>query len=120
MNMKLGLWTGAIALLAFPAIAGPYDGVWLRPGSGAHIEASDCGGGMGLKVVKSSDAKSVGMTIICGAKPAGPNSWSGIGLKTDDGSKFKGTWTLQGDSLKLRGCLTMGFPCQSETWTRVR
>ncbi|MGE3884407.1 MAG: DUF2147 domain-containing protein [Flavobacteriaceae bacterium] len=107
-------------MLTSVAAAGPYDGLWLRPDSGAHIQASDCGGGLGLKVVKSSDAKSVGKTIICGAKPAGANSWSGIGLKTDDGSNFKGTWTLDGDSLTLRGCLTIGFPCQTEVWKRIK
>ncbi|MCB1492193.1 MAG: DUF2147 domain-containing protein [Flavobacteriaceae bacterium] len=110
----------ATASMALPALAGPYDGMWLRPSTGAHIQAFDCGGGLGLKVVKSDNAATIGKSIICGAKSSGDNQWSGIGVKVDDGSEFKGTWTLSGDTLKLRGCLKIGFPCQSENWKRIK
>lgn len=95
------------------------NGTWLRS-NGAHVLAFDCGGGLGLKVTKSPEAGKAGKTIMCGAKPAGPNKWKGTVLNLDDGQKYSGTVSLNGGSLTLSGCVLGGIICKNDTWTRLK
>lgn len=107
---------GAMSTLAEAASA---NGTWLRD-NGAHVQAFDCGGGLGLKVTKSPEADKVGKTIMCGAKPAGPNKWKGSVLNLDDGQKYSGSVTLSGNSLTLSGCVLGGLVCKNDTWSRLK
>ncbi|MGQ0457648.1 MAG: DUF2147 domain-containing protein [Hyphomicrobium sp.] len=114
---------GALAVtvlsLAAPARAESPNGTWLR-GNGAHILAFDCGGGLGLKVVKSPEAAKVGKTIMCGAKKSGDNKWNGTLLNLDDGQKYSGYVALSGGSLTLSGCVLGGIICSNDTWSRLK
>lgn len=111
--------TAALAtlVLSSSAIASPL-GVWQRTSTGGEIEAFDCGGGIGLKVVKSTDAAKVGKQIMCGAKPAGENRWEGTILNLEDGKEYKGVITLSNNALKLSGCVLGGLICKTENWAR--
>ncbi len=110
----------AIALTSFvpAAQAGSPNGTWLRD-NGAHIQAFDCGGGLGLKVVKSPEPAKVGKTIMCGAKKSAENKWKGTVLNLDDGQKYSGYVTLNGGSLTLSGCVLGGIICKDDTWSRI-
>ena len=79
---------------------------------GAHIQAFDCGGGLGLKVVKSPEAAKVGKTIMCGAKKTADNKWRGTVLNLDDNQKYSGYVELNGNSLTLSGCVLAGLICR--------
>lgn len=109
----------ACSLAAVSAHAGSANGTWLRS-NGAHVFAFDCGGGLGLKVVKSPEAHKVGKTIMCGAKPSGNNTWKGSLLNLDNNQKYSGTVSLSGNSLSLSGCVLGGIICNSDTWTRLK
>ncbi|MEQ1670008.1 MAG: DUF2147 domain-containing protein [Hyphomicrobium sp.] len=104
--------------LASVAMAGSANGTWKRS-NGAHVLAFDCGGGLGLKVVKSPEPAKVGKTIMCGGKPSGPNKWKGTVLNLDDGQKYSGYVTLNGGSLTLSGCVLGGLVCKDDTWSRI-
>ncbi|MBR2535666.1 MAG: DUF2147 domain-containing protein [Hyphomicrobium sp.] len=115
---------GAAALAGMVAMstlaeAGSANGTWLRD-NGAHVLAFDCGGGLGLKVTKSPEANKVGKTIMCGAKPSGPNKWKGTVLNLDDGQKYSGSVTVSGNSLTLSGCVLGGLVCKNDTWSRLK
>lgn len=114
--------TVAIAAAAFIAAssaqAGSPNGTWLRS-NGAHVEAFDCSGGLGLKVTKSPEANKVGKTIMCGAKKVGENKWKGTVLNLDDNKKYSGYVTLDGSSLTLSGCVLGGLICKNDTWSRL-
>ena len=113
--------TGAVAAaLAFVATAqaGSVNGTWLRS-NGAHIQAFDCGGGLGLKVTKSPEPAKVGKTIMCGAKKTGDNKWKGTVLNLDDGKQYSGYVELNGNSLTLSGCVLAGIICKDDTWSRI-
>jgi uncharacterized protein (DUF2147 family) len=105
----------AVALAAVPVLAADsVDGLWLRPKTGKQVQSYACEGGLGLKVVDT------GQVIMCGAKAKGGNRYDGTLTSTDDGKQYNGSVTLEGDSLKLSGCILGGLICKSETWSRVK
>lgn len=108
-----------LASMSALAVAASANGTWLRD-NGAHVQAFDCGGGLGLKVTKSPEANKVGKTIMCGAKPSGANKWKGTVLNLDDGQKYSGYVTLSGNSLTLSGCVLGGLVCKNDTWSRLK
>ncbi len=109
----------ALAAVTTPAFAASPNGTWLR-GNGAHISVFDCGGGIGMKVLKSPEAHKVGKTIMCGAKPTGPNKWKGTLLNLDNNQKYSGYVSLDGNSLTLSGCVLGGVICNNDTWSRIK
>lgn len=120
LALTLGLATVALASTGIvQARAESPNGTWLRD-NGAHVLAFDCGGGLGLKVVKSSEPAKVGKTIMCGATKSGQNKWNGTVLNLDDGQKYSGSVTLSGGSLTLSGCVLGGLICKNDTWSRVK
>lgn len=122
MPMDKAFVAGAFALAlltASPVLAGSANGMWLR-NNGAHVSAFDCGGGLGLKVIKSPEPGKAGKTIMCGAKKSGDNKWKGNLLNLDDGQTYSGTVTLSGNNLTLSGCVLGGLICKNDTWSRLK
>lgn len=111
---------GVVTAVAYvsAAQAGSANGTWLRS-NGAHIQAFDCSGGLGLKVVKSPEPAKVGKTIMCGAKKTAENKWKGTVLNLDDGQNYSGYVVLNGNSLTLSGCVLGGLVCKDDTWSRI-
>lgn len=102
------------------ANAATVNGTWLRPSTGGQIQVFDCGGGIGMKVTKSSDANKVGKQIMCGATKTGENRYEGDLLNLDDGNTYKGIIEFKGDTLSLSGCVLGGLVCKTDNWTRVK
>jgi uncharacterized protein (DUF2147 family) len=117
-SYAVALTASALALTS-AARAGSVNGSWLRS-NGAHIQAFDCGGGLGLKVTKSPEPAKVGKTIMCGAKKTGENKWKGSVLNLDDGQQYNGYVELNGNSLTLSGCVLGGIICKDDTWSRIK
>ncbi len=118
-NTARSLFAVALVLaMTQSAFAGSPYGTWLRS-NGAHVKAFECGGGLGLKVVKSPEPKKVGKTIMCGAKKVGENKWKGTVLNLDDNQKYSGSVTLNGGSLTLSGCVLGGIICKDDTWSKI-
>ncbi len=108
----------SISISTGAAYAGSPNGTWLRS-NGAHVQAFDCGGGLGLKVIKSPEPAKVGKTIMCGGKKSGENKWKGTVLNLDDGQKYSGSVSLNGNSLTLSGCVLGGLVCKDDKWSRI-
>ena len=103
------------------AFAGSPNGTWLRSSTGGHIKVFNCGGGLGMKVVKSNKKAKVGKMIMCGAKPNGKNKWKGSVKNLDDGNTYSGYVTLVGaNKLTLQGCALGGIVCKSDSWKRLK
>ncbi len=117
---KIATYGLVLALAASTsAFAGSPKGTWKRS-NGAHIKVFNCGGGIGMRVVKSPSPKKVGKTIMCGAKKSGANKWRGTVLNLDDGKRYSGYVKLNGSSLTLSGCVLGGLICKNDTWRRLR
>ncbi len=108
-----------MAALGSPVFAGSPIGTWLRS-NGAHISVFNCGGGIGMRVVKSPEPHKVGKLIMCGAKKTGANKWKGSLLNLDDGQTYSGYVTLKDSRLSLSGCVLAGLICKTDTWSRLK
>ena len=95
-------------------------GVW-KSNTGRHIQIFSCKGGIGMRIVNSSNPKHVGRVIMCGAKKTGANKWRGSLLNVDDGKTYTGIATLKGaNSLQLEGCVLGGLICKKQVWPRIK
>jgi uncharacterized protein (DUF2147 family) len=134
----------AIALLLAPVGAdaqtsGPA-GVWLTQKGDAHVRIAPCGGALCGTIVWLKDPIDsetrrpvadthnpdpgrrnrpiMGLQIMFGMKPSGPDRWSGHFYNSDDGKTYEGNLVLLGpNAVKAEGCLLA--ICMGETWQRV-
>jgi len=61
----------------------------------------------------------LGVQIVLGMTPNGPNQWSGNVYNASDGKTYSGSFTMTGDNTaELKGCV-MSIICKSQTWTRA-
>lgn len=112
---------GGLIATSIPAAAASPNGTWLRSKTGGHIKVFNCGGGIGMKVIKSNVAAKRGKQIMCGAKKSGSNKWKGNILNLDDGKTYTGIVTLtSANSLTLEGCVLGGLICKSDAWKRIK
>jgi uncharacterized protein (DUF2147 family) len=143
--MRIGLGTvfaGALAGLALtlPADAAVPTGTWLSQNGGTKVRITDCGGKLCGKVVwlkeplgadgkpktdrhNADEAKRarplLGVPVVQGMAPSGPNKWSGEIYNADDGKTYQAHVTVNGDNaMNVQGCV-LGFLCKTQTWTRA-
>jgi uncharacterized protein (DUF2147 family) len=131
-------------LMILPALAADPVGTWLTQDQDGQIRITNCGGGAicgALVWMKdpndpatgrpktdknNPDASKqgrplLGVQIVLGMKPSGPNVWSGDVYNTQDGRTYSGSFTLISDNAAaLKGCVLGGLICKSQTWTRVK
>jgi uncharacterized protein (DUF2147 family) len=63
----------------------------------------------------------VGVQIVLGMRPSGPNEWSGQVYNASDGKTYSGSFTMAGpDTAELKGCVLGGLFCKSQVWRRAK
>ena len=103
------------------------------------VKVADCGGKLCGKVValkkplnKQGQPKTdkenpnpalrsrpvIGILLMSNMKPDGDNKWSGSIYNPDDGRTYSATMKLDGDRMKVKGCV-IGLICQSKWFVRV-
>ena len=121
------------------AIAGvtPY-GTWSM--GKVTVKVTDCGGGLcgtivGLKEpISKIDGKPkvdrenpdeakrtrplIGLPILIDMKPAGDAKWQGAIYNPDDGRTYSATVKLNGDTMKVQGCVASVF-CKTNNFVRI-
>ena len=138
----------AAALAATLACASPVPtyaadpiGNWLTEKSEATIRIANCGAELCGTIValkepndpatgrpktdkNNPDASKrsrpvIGVTIVFGMKPNGPDKWTGQVYNAEDGRTYSGNITMQNArALKLEGCVLGGLICKGQVWTR--
>jgi len=131
-----GAFTGASATAAF---AVDPIGTWLTDEGKATVRVSNCGEALCASIVslkepndpqtgrpktdvRNIDASKrnrpiVGMQILMGLRPQGPNQWAGQIYNPEDGKTYDARVTLESANvLKVQGCVL--FICETRTWTR--
>jgi uncharacterized protein (DUF2147 family) len=126
-----------------PALAAEPVGTWLTQDQDGQIRITNCGGAICGALVWMKDPNDpatgrpktdknnpdpskqsrplLGVEIVLGMKPSGPNVWSGDVYNSQDGKTYSGSFTLTGDNTAaLKGCVLGGLICKSQTWTRVK
>ena len=132
MIMKRIFATAALAAaaLAVPALASakaPIEGHWANPKHSVIVHIAPCGDAYcGTVTWASAKAKQktgdelVGMQLMTGFRPSGPNSYKGRVFEPRHDLRASGTITLTSpNSLSVRGCAVIGLLCKEQRWTRV-
>ena len=60
----------------------------------------------------------MGLAVLSDMKPSGENSWKGAIYNADDGKTYSATMILEGNVIKLKGCVA-GIFCKTNTFTKV-
>jgi len=112
--LKLGLAAVAILALAGIARADPIEGNW-KTQSGETAAIGACGGEFCITVKTGEHAgKKIGQLAASGG-----GKYAGSITKPQNGKTYSGKATLNGNSLKLSGCVLGGLICESQTWSRL-
>jgi uncharacterized protein (DUF2147 family) len=61
----------------------------------------------------------IGLQVVHGLAPNGPNKWSGQIYNADDGKTYAANMQMQGDNAaKVEGCV-LSILCKGQTWKRA-
>jgi uncharacterized protein (DUF2147 family) len=137
--MKLARLTIFAALCAFTVPASAQDaakvaGIWRSQSGITRVKVTPCGSGLCANVVwQQSPSKDVhnpdpakrerpvvGLQLVSGMKPVGPNEWGGAIYNYEDGKTYQGKVKVtNANAIEIGGCVMGGMICQSKTWTKV-
>ncbi len=122
MSVKIAALAGVMLSASFLPLSATENirAIWVRPSTGAHIATFPCGGGLGLKIVKSPDEQERGEILTCGAREIGPHRYKGTLTSSHQGLTYTGYMTIKGNRLHLKGCALGFILCRSETWKRLK
>jgi len=130
-----------LAILSSPALAGAPEGVWLSEDGGTKVHLANCGGKLCGTVVwleKPIDARTgkpktdshnpdpakrtrplLGLQVVHGLAPSGPDRWSGLIYNADDGRTYQANMKVQGaNAAHVEGCV-LTVLCKGQTWKRA-
>lgn len=63
----------------------------------------------------------LGIQVLTGLTPVGPNAWSGITYNAEDGQLYNATVSMPSkQALQIKGCVPNSSLCGEEVWTRVK
>lgn len=126
---KLAL-AAAIAAFASAASADALEGVWqteVDDGAYAHVTISPCAAAFCGQITESFKedgstfaSENLGKTIVIDMVPQGEGYYEGSVFRPSNGKTYYGTITLNGDKLKLAGCVAGGLICSKQSWARVK
>ena len=135
----VALLAGLICL-SNAALAGAPEGTWLSEDGGTKVHIANCGGKLCGKVVwlnEPTDPKTgkpktdalnpdpakrarplLGLQVVNGLAPNGPNKWSGQIYNADDGNTYSAHMMPDGNTAKVQGCV-LGILCKTQNWKRA-
>ena len=127
--MKTFAIAAAFSLLAGAAFADPIEGVWqTQPdeGSFAHVQIGPCGPAFCGTITRTFKDKAeykspnIGKQIVIDMVPAGAGAYEGKVWRPSNGKTYVGKIGLNGDAMKLSGCVAGGLICAKQSWKRVK
>lgn len=136
--------TISLAVLAFLATTGfaladDPSGTWRLDNGKITVKVRQCGGEVCANIValkeptyKDGTAKIdkynknaalrkrplMGLAVLSNMKPAGDNTWKGNIYNADDGRTYSATMTMNGNTMKLQGCVA-GIFCKTNVFKKV-
>ncbi len=122
----------SIVMLVFtglPAFAGdPVLGLWkteVDDGAYALVDIHMCGDKICGTIERTFNADgeyqspNIGKDILIGMVAQGGGKYSGNVWRPSNDKIYLGKLVLDGDRLKMKGCVAGGLFCSSQKWTRV-
>ncbi|MCV2871894.1 DUF2147 domain-containing protein [Defluviimonas sp. WL0050] len=118
-----------LSLVAGAAMADPVEGVWQTEpddGSYAHITIAPCGAAYCGVISRTFKAEgeyaspNLGKTLVIDMVPNGEGNYAGKVWRPSNDKIYIGKIELNGDNLKLAGCIAGGLLCSKQSWQRVK
>ncbi|KUP93714.1 DUF2147 domain-containing protein [Tritonibacter horizontis] len=122
LTVTLGLAGAALA-------ADPIEGTWqTEPDDGAyaHVAMAPCGAALCGTITSTFNANgayqspNLGKTLVIDMVAQGGGAYEGKVWRPSNDKIYLGKMDLNGDTLRLRGCVAGGLICSKQTWTRVK
>ncbi len=119
------------ALVAMTSAAGadPLEGIWqTEPDDGAyaHVQIAPCGAnfcGVISRTFKDGSeyaSPNKGKTLVIDMAPEGGGQYKGQVWRPSNDKIYLGKIALDGDRMRLSGCVAGGLICSKQTWARVQ
>lgn len=129
--MKTMFLAGALCLVAGAALAAdPLEGLWqteVDDGAYAHVTIAPCAAAFCGTITASFhedgspyETENIGKVIVIDMVPQGAGEYVGSVFRPSNEKTYYGTIALDGDALKLAGCVLGGLICAKQNWTRVK
>jgi uncharacterized protein (DUF2147 family) len=120
----------AIGLAGMTGGAGaePILGTWqteVDDGSFAYVQVAPCGGGFCGTITRTFNSggeyrsPNVGKQIVREMAPQGGGAYEGRVWRPSNDKVYLGKAQVDGDRLRLRGCVAGGLICASQIWARI-
>ncbi len=129
MLKKLLAAAAATLLMAGAALADPIEGYWqTEPDDGAFafVEVVPCGDTYCGTIVRTFNADgeyespNLGKMLLIEMAPQGGGEYKGNVWRPSNDKIYIGKVTIEGDVMKMRGCIAGGLLCSSQTWVRLQ
>jgi len=127
--MKSIILALAMGLAAGAAMADPIEGMWqTQPDDGAYaqVQIAPCGPKYCGKIVKTFKdggeyaSPNVGRQIVIDMEPKGDGAYAGKVWRPSNDKVYIGKIALNGDAMKLSGCVAGGLICAKQNWSRMK
>lgn len=126
--MKRLIIASLLVVAGSAACADPLEGVWKTQedeGAYAHVAIAPCGPAFCGVISRSFKdgaefaSENQGRQIVIDMIAAGDGSYDGQVWRPSNNKIYVGGIELNGNSMRLAGCVAGGLICKKQTWTRV-
>lgn len=127
--MKKMLMSAAFAVVcAGVASADPIEGLWQTQedeGAYAYVEIAPCGANFCGKIARTFKdgaeyrSPNLGKTLVIDMAPRGEGNYTGKVWRPSNDKVYLGKIALNGNSMKLSGCVAGGLICSKQSWSRL-
>lgn len=111
------------AVLADPAV-----GTWqtqVDDGAYAYVKMAPCGGNICGTIARTFNSsgeyksENIGKQLVRNMTPTGGGNYEGKVWRPSNNKIYIGKMSVNGNSLKLSGCVAGGLICSKQTWKRI-
>ncbi len=123
-----------LAAVAAFAVAGPASaqdaaiGTWqteVDDGAFAYVDIAQCGAAVCGTIARTFNTEgeyaspNIGRQIVINMTPNGDGSYDGQVWRPSNDRIYTGKMDVEGNALRLRGCVAGGLICASQNWVRI-
>ena len=105
-------------------------GTWqteVDDGAFAYVDVTPCGAAVcgTIKQTYKADgtpyqSENIGRQIVIGMTPNGDGTYAGQVYRPSNGKTYVGKMQVNGNALRLQGCVAGGLLCASQNWARIQ
>ena len=126
---KFGLGALSLVLSAGIVLADPLEGMWQTEtddGAFAHVDIGPCGVTFCGKIARTFKegaeyaSPNLGKMLVIDMASEGNGKYRGKVWRPSNNKIYIGKIALDGDSMRLSGCVAGGLLCSKQTWSRVK